>query len=283
MAAAPIETPVIKTPPPTGKPIKNLADFLKASEKWHHDHARINGGMLSDLWYRGANQHFDVQAPGVYRPGFTKRAQSIVLKDSIEGKRLRLERDAISQFRSAGAAFLEGFSRTQIYFIGQHFGMPTRLLDWSTNPLAALFFACDGEDDKDGFVYAMDAKQVIPEEAETRKGKPLYRQVMTMRHAVVEYAVGISFWEPIDKTFEPHVLPVRPDVIPGRIGQQSSVFTLHMHRAEPVDNPTLTTIRIDAASKAAIRDELHRVNINQFTTYYDLDHLSKEIKRGWGV
>jgi len=32
-----------------------------------------------------------------------------------------------------------------------------------------------------------------------------------------------------------------------------------------------------------LRDELHRLNINQFTTYYDLDHLSKEIKRCWGL
>jgi hypothetical protein len=239
--------------------------------------------MLSDFWYRGVNRHFDSQAPGVYRPGFSKRAESMKIKDNIEGKRLRLERDAISQFRSAGAAFLGGFSRTQVYFVAQHFGMPTRLLDWSTNPFASLFFACDGEEDQDGFVYAMDAKQAIPDKAETHPGKPLYRQVMTMRHAVVEYGIGISFWEQIDRTFLPHVLPIRPDGIPGRIGQQSSVFTLHMHRAKPVENPTLVTLQIDAASKPSIRPELHRMNINQFTTYNDLDHLSKEIRRGWGI
>jgi len=205
--------PVIKTPTPNGKPVKTLADFLKASDSWHRSHAKINGGMLSDLWYRGVNQEFNVQAPGVYRPGFTNRAKGKVLKESIEGKRLRLERDAISQFRSAGAAFLQGLSRTQIYFSAQHFGMPTRLLDWSHQSAGRSVFACDGQDGKDGFVYAMDAKQIIPEEAEGRKGERLYRQVMTMRHAVVEYAAGISFWDAIDKGFTPHVLPVRPDVI----------------------------------------------------------------------
>jgi hypothetical protein len=25
------------------------------------------------------------------------------------------------------------------------------------------------------------------------------------------------------------------------------------------------------------------MNINQFTTYYDVDHLSKEIRRDWGI
>jgi hypothetical protein len=41
-------------------------------------------------------------------------------------------------------------------------------------------------------------------------------------------------------------------------------------------------MKVNALQKPIIRDELRRVNITQFTTYYDLDHLSKEIKRGWG-
>jgi hypothetical protein len=43
-----------------------------------------------------------------------------------------------------------------------------------------------------------------------------------------------------------------------------------MHKAAPASNPTMTTIQVDASSKKAIREELHRMNINQFTTYYDL-------------
>jgi hypothetical protein len=56
-----------------------------------------------------------------------------------------------------------------------------------------------------------------------------------------------------------------------------------MHKAEPVNNPTLVTFSVPANDKAAIREELHRVNINQYTTYNDLDRLSKELKRGWNV
>jgi hypothetical protein len=117
--------------------------------------------------------------------------------------------------------------------------------------------------------------------AEKKTGERLYQAIITMRHVFVEYAIGVSFWEEVNKDYNPFVLPVRPDVIPGRIGQQSSCFTLHMHRAAPVKNATLITIKVEAASKDAIQQELHRVNINQFTTYYDLDHLSKEILRGW--
>ena len=276
-----VTIPVIKTPVPF-EAVDNLTDFLRVSGDWHRKHFQSDTGMLSDLWYRGVNMHFDDQAPGVYREDFTERAAKVKVRGDLEEKRLRLERNMISNFRTAGAAFLSNYSPTEMYISAQHFGMPTRLLDWSTNPLAALFFACEGKESQDGFVYAMDSSKVIPDDAKKSDGTKLWPSVMLMRNQIVEYAVGVSFWTPPNPDQNPYVLPVRPDVIPGRIGQQSSCFTFHMHRAAPVNNPTLVTIKVNASRKGAIREELHRVNINQFTTYYDLGHLSNEIKRGWG-
>jgi hypothetical protein len=155
----------IETPKAEPEIVRNLNQFLEISGAWHKKHSGTDGGMLSELWYRGVNVGFDNQAPGVYRKNFTSRASKLSGPAHIEEKRLRLEREMISQFRTGGAVFLESETRTQIYFSAQHFGMPTRLLDWSTNPLAALLFACDGQFDKPGFVYAMNAKQIIPPDA----------------------------------------------------------------------------------------------------------------------
>lgn len=42
----------------------------------------------------------------------------------------------------------------------QHYGMPTKLLDWTTNLLIALFFAIESNDDKDGILYILDADRI---------------------------------------------------------------------------------------------------------------------------
>jgi hypothetical protein len=277
----------INTSAPHKDKVVSLVSFLSIEADWQKRHLpsyKNDDGFLRQLWYRGVNQHFPNLAPGMYREVFTDRATRLTAhKGNLEDQRLHLEREVLSQFRSAGAAFLSRYSLVGIYFAAQHFGMPTRLLDWFTNPLAALFFACDGQPDKDGVVYAMDARKIIPPGAKRTSTARLYQSIMTMRNPFVEYAVGLSFWNDPKADHNPFVVPVRPDIVPGRIGQQSSCFTLHMHGAPPANNGTLTTILVEAGKKAEIRNELHRLNIDQFTTYYDLDHLSKEIKRCWGL
>jgi hypothetical protein len=43
----------------------------------------------------------------------------------------------------------------------QHYGLATRLLDWSTNPLVALFFAVESDLDKDGVVICYNPSGYI--------------------------------------------------------------------------------------------------------------------------
>ena len=42
----------------------------------------------------------------------------------------------------------------------QHYGIPTPLLDWSENPMTALFFAVSGNTDKDGYVIISEPENI---------------------------------------------------------------------------------------------------------------------------
>lgn len=37
--------------------------------------------------------------------------------------------------------------------LAQHYGLATRLLDWTSNPLVSFFFACNNSPEKDGAIY----------------------------------------------------------------------------------------------------------------------------------
>jgi FRG domain len=251
----------------------NVSELLAHITSWH-DRNRIDAAEVHRrVWYRGHSDQTYALWPGVYRPHFTDASVTMYGKGAEE-KRLNLEREMLSEFRTSGATLLNPNAIVEVYFVAQHFGMPTRLLDWTMNPLAALFFAVKKRnEDKDGEVLIMDAPKLLPNIPDVPKS------IVTMRHPYAVKAIGLSFWDPKNSGLPALVLPIRPDNQAGRIGQQSSCFTLHMHGATPCNNPTLSRIRIPGKAKPRMLDELRKLNINEFSIYNDLDHLAEEIKR----
>jgi hypothetical protein len=251
----------------------NVSELLAQITNWH-DRNRINAADVHlRVWYRGHSDQTYILWPGVYRPEFTAASITMYGEDA-EKKRLNLERHMLDEFRTSGATLLDPDAKVEVYFVAQHSGLPTRLLDWTMNPLAALFFAVKGRNEgKDGELLIMDAPKLLPNITDVPKS------IVGMRHPYAVEAIGVSFWEPKVSARPALVLPIRPDNQAGRIGQQSSCFTLHMHGAKPCTNPTLSRIRIPGKAKAGLLDELRKLNINEFSIYNDLDHLAQEIKR----
>jgi hypothetical protein len=65
------------------------------------------------------------------------------------------EKAMLTELLRRGAMLVsETENQWELLVRAQHFGMETRLLDWTSNPLAALWFACNNEDAKSSsYVY----------------------------------------------------------------------------------------------------------------------------------
>lgn len=102
-------------------------------------------GMFPDsLLFRGQNNNY----PLIPKLGRTK------MNISLEN----VERKLISEIKRRGDRLLTKgvLDDWELLVYVQHFGLATRLLDWTTNPLIALWFACqDDNKDTNAFVYVL--------------------------------------------------------------------------------------------------------------------------------
>jgi hypothetical protein len=242
--------------------LQDLLNILDSANIYEANHAYLRN------WFRGQTSHFDLQ-PGVYRKSFNV---------TTEYERLEKEQHLSQDFRAQSAGlFKNQITDIERYFIQQHYGMPTRLLDWSLSPLSALYFATFSNDAEDGEVYMMDAFQLYI----TQKAEHAFKGVPTSRHPIFDKALNVIFlWETIDN-FPEFIIPVRPDLTDIRINQQRGCFTFHVPK-----NPILTTEQNDslkiyvipASKKQAIRHQLKVFGVDNFNIFQDLESLAKTIK-----
>ena len=174
--------------------------------------------------------------------------------------------------------------------VGQHHGLPTRLLDWTISIPMALHFAVTESDlsemDKnDCVVWAYDAAEInalLPEK---------YRKEMK------SFIFSINELENLVKGIEEYdsdmggnaFATIEPPSIDQRIVNQYSFFTIMPSGIDDMvdflDKNTNRTVKyiIDKKLRWDIRDILDQWNINERTVYPGLDGISTWLKRYYYV
>ncbi len=105
---------------------------------------------------RGQAKRYDSLRPSIDRKPH---------EDLSRPEKLRLEREAIEVFRSTARFFAapgEGGALVDdivALMVLRHYGVPTRLLDWSASPYVAAYFAACCHGDSDGEIWCFDEPQ----------------------------------------------------------------------------------------------------------------------------
>jgi hypothetical protein len=169
--------------------------------------------------------------------------------------------------------------------LGQHHGLPTRLVDWTYSPLVALHFATDDPAtyDEDGCIWCVNFV-----EANTRLPKRL--RALLDEEQSDTFTIDMLRAFPSLRDFDalardPFVVFIEPPSIDTRILNQFALFSLMASPAARLDawleqHPDLCRrVVVPAALKWEVRDKLDQANVNERTLFPDLDGLSRWLER----
>lgn len=225
-----------------------------------------------DHWFRGhASDGWDLSA-SVFRTPARTANETVLLKRFIQEARRHLPEVPAHEW--------------DWLFLAQHHQVPTRLLDWSENPLVALYFAAldhldfagDPKTARAGRVWILKPTILNKKQGFTFKGRDI--PLFGLDKELDEY-------NPYTGT--PHTRPPLAGLAArqfSRISAQWGTFTV-CNTGSSIDlladrDEFLLQVDVPVASKSSIREQLARLGMEDRTIYLDLFRLGQRLGEVYG-
>jgi hypothetical protein len=240
----------------------------------------------TQLWYRGVGRISYTLRPSLYRHPTVTDAADL----------LKLEGKLIQRFRERSIPYEDRpFLRDEIWeylFLMQHFGVPTRLLDWTENPFIGLYFAVTAA--------TIDSKTRLADEPASIWILNPGPWNATSLSDISFPAEILSVPDQALESFEPRgditYMRNSPVAMYGlhnssRIVAQRGVFTVFGQSTEAFDSiyvdgafptDTLVQARIPEDAVHTLLGSLLSIGITDSVAYPDLAGLAMDIKRYFG-
>lgn len=245
-------------------------------------------------WFRGQTDAGEPPLPSVLPT--SKRGQQVLHFDEFH---------LTTMFRLKAPAFgavPDTRRLDQWLFLMQHYGLPTRLLDWTENPLAAAFFAATGRKAKDEYrdqrfmaVWVLHPIQLnLMTNPHWNDFPNTWKQGRCLENFKIAFGTAGRDKVPLPEggftVHEPTAFPlaVQPSTVATRVAVQRSCFTVH--GTDPRDFEALFSSRPQArvfmkkyvlprsGAQHYVR-ELEQMGVSDSTLFPDFEGLAREMKR----
>ena len=232
-------------------------------------------------WWRGQPEKFGTLIPKIFRKPFYYE----VLKNFDPSKEFEIIETFKRLSPTLNTKLPSHADRLGWLILMQHFGAPTRLLDWSESILVALFFAVSESNKEDGELWSL-----FPNELNIKAG--IGNIFPLESNEILSFLAGEASHNNPKKLAEGLNLSRIPDKPVAfyptlgfeRMTSQSSVFTIHprVNLSNSIidlinEENKLIKYIIPHKTKSKILDDLKTLGISYRTLFQDLESLSKDI------